>query len=74
MAHLSFDALGRLEKMVRGIPYIEHAGELCDSCLIEKQWWLLFRKTAKYRAAKALELVHDELCWPIMSATHGGQR
>ena len=26
--HLSFDALSRLEKMVRGLPHIEHAGEL----------------------------------------------
>jgi hypothetical protein len=31
--HLSFDALGRLEKMVRGLPHIEYVGELCDSCL-----------------------------------------
>ena len=29
--HLSFDALGRLEKMVRGLPHIKHGGELCDS-------------------------------------------
>ena len=34
--HLSFDALGRLEKMVRRLPHIEHAGELCDSCLAEE--------------------------------------
>jgi len=35
--HLSFDALGRLEKMVTGLPHIEHTGELCDSCLVRKQ-------------------------------------
>ena len=29
--HLSFDTLGRLEKMVRGLPHIKHEGELCDS-------------------------------------------
>ena len=34
--HLSFDALGRLEKMVQGLPHIEPRGELCDSCLAEK--------------------------------------
>ena len=33
--HLSFDALGRLEKMVRGLPHIKHEGELCDSCLVK---------------------------------------
>ena len=34
--HLSFDTLGRLEKMVRGLLHIKHAGELCDSCLARK--------------------------------------
>ena len=34
--HLSFDALGRLEKMVQGLPHIKHGGELCDSCLARK--------------------------------------
>ncbi|XP_066361255.1 uncharacterized protein [Miscanthus floridulus] len=35
-SHLSFDALGRLEEIVRGLPHIEHVGELCDSCLARK--------------------------------------
>ena len=26
--HLSFDALGRLGKMVRGLPHIKHGGKL----------------------------------------------
>ena len=34
--HLSFDTLGRLEKMVTGLPHIKHVGELCDSCLAGK--------------------------------------
>ena len=34
--HLSFDALGQLEKMVRGLLHIKHGGELCDSYLAEK--------------------------------------
>ncbi|XP_066351320.1 uncharacterized protein [Miscanthus floridulus] len=29
--HLNFDALGWLEKIVRGLPHIKHVGELCDS-------------------------------------------
>ena len=36
LGQLSFDALGRLEKMVRGLPHIKHTGELCDSCLARK--------------------------------------
>ncbi|XP_066333454.1 uncharacterized protein [Miscanthus floridulus] len=35
--HLSFDALGQLEKMVRGLPHIKHVGELCDSYLAGKK-------------------------------------
>ena len=45
--HLSFDALGQLEKMVRGLPHIKHGGELCDSCLAGKQRRLPFPKAAK---------------------------
>jgi hypothetical protein len=72
--HLSFDALGKLEKMVWGLPHIEHAGELCDSCLARKQRRLLFPKTTKYRVAEALELVHRDLCGPITPTTHGGRK
>ena len=72
--HLSFDALGRLEKMVRGLPHIKHGGELCDNCLAGKQRRLPFPKVAKYRAKDALELVHGDLCGPITSATNGGRR
>jgi hypothetical protein len=72
--HLSFDALGNLEKMVRGLLHIEHAAELRDSCLAGKQRRLPFPKTAKYRAAEALKLVHGDLCGPIMPATHGGRK
>ena len=69
--HLSFDALGRLEKMVTRLPHIEHAGELCDGYLVWKQRRLPFPKTTKYHAVEALELVHGDLCGPITSETHG---
>jgi hypothetical protein len=58
--------------MVRGMPHIKHAGELCDGCLAGKQRRLPFPKAAKYRAGNALELVHGDL--PITPATHGGRR
>ena len=60
--------------MVTGLPHIEHAGELCDSCLVGKQIRLSFLKTAKYRAAEALDLVHGDLCGPITLATHSGRK
>ena len=72
--HLSFDALGRLEKMVTRLPHIEHVGELCDNCLVRKQRRLSFPKMAKYHATEALELVHGDLCGPITPATHDGRK
>ena len=63
-----------MEKMVRGLPHIRHAGELCDSCLAGKQRRLPFPKEAKYHATDALELVHGDLCGTITPATNGGRR
>jgi transposase InsO family protein len=74
--HLSFDALKELARhgMVRGLPRIEHVGELCDSCLAGKQRRRSFPKTARYRADEQLELVHGDLCGPITPATHCGRK
>ena len=72
--HLSFDALDWLERMVRGLPHIKYRGELCDSCLARKHRRLPFPKATKYRAEEALELVHSDLCGPIMLATCDGRR
>jgi hypothetical protein len=60
--------------MVRGLPRIEHADELCDSCLAGNQRRLPFPKTAKFSAADVLELIHGDLCGPITPPTHGGRR
>ena len=60
--------------MVTGLPAIQHVSELCDSCLAGKQRRRPFPKTARYRAADPLELVHGDLCGPITPATHGGRR
>jgi len=72
-SHLSFDMLGWLGKMVRGLPHNEHRAELCDSCLARKQRRLPFPKAAKYRAVNALKLVHGDLYGPIMPATNCGR-
>lgn len=74
--HIGFDALAKLEHedMVHGLPKIERGGELCDSCLAGKQRRHAFPQKAKYCAEGLLDLVHDDLCRPIMPATHGGRR
>ena len=72
-SHLSFDALGRPEKIVRGLPHIKHVGKLCNNCLARKQRRLSFPKAAKYHTADALELIHGDLCGPITPDINGGQ-
>jgi hypothetical protein len=74
--HISFDALTSLAQrcMVRGLPLITHAEELCDNYLAGKLRRLPFPKKTLYRAEDRLKLVHGDLCGPITPATHGGRR
>lgn len=51
--------------MVGGAPLIAHHDQLCHACLATKQTWLLFPKTAHWRASKPLELVQIDLCGPM---------
>uniref|UniRef100_A0ACD6AP94 Uncharacterized protein n=1 Tax=Avena sativa TaxID=4498 RepID=A0ACD6AP94_AVESA len=76
LGHLHFDGLQRMARggLVRGLPHIEHADELCQACLAGKQRRLPFPQKAHYRAQKPLELVHGDLCGPITPLTPGGRR
>jgi hypothetical protein len=60
--------------MVRGLPQINHVNQVCDNCLAGKQKWATFPSMAKYRAEEKLELVHGDLCGPVMPATLGAKR
>jgi hypothetical protein len=59
--------------MVSGLPQIDHIDQVCNSCLVRKQKHALFPLAAKYRAVEKLELVHSNLCNPVMPATPGGK-
>jgi hypothetical protein len=69
--HLNFQGLRRLADgdMVDGLQRIDHVGEVCDNCLTGKQRRLSFSSEAKYRVAHKLELVHGDLCGPMMPST-----
>jgi hypothetical protein len=54
--------------MVRELPPIEQVEQVCDGCMAGKQCWHLFPVYNNYRAAHCLELVHADLCGPIMLA------
>jgi hypothetical protein len=74
--HQHFEALRRMARsnMVRGLPAVEHADQLCDACLIEKQRRAPFPQQAKYRAKVSLELVHADICGPISPPMPGGKK
>lgn len=61
------------KNMARGMPCIEHVGEYCDGCMLGKQHRVPFPQAATYRAEERLELVHTDLCGPILPATPGGR-
>jgi hypothetical protein len=76
LGHVNFGSLekmGRLE-MVHGLPPISHAEQFCDTYVLTKYRRGVFPKQSKYRADKALELVHGDLCGPVKPATPGGRR
>jgi transposase InsO family protein len=68
----SLEKMGRL-KMVRGPLPISDAEQFCDTCVLTKHHCGVFPKQSKYRADKALELVHGDLCGPVKLATPGGR-
>lgn len=73
--HLHFDALRKLnkEKMVDGLPPVEHVHQLCTDCVATKLKRKPFPAQAKRRADGLLDLVHGDLCGPITPATPGGK-
>jgi len=72
--HLGFDNLQKLvhNKMVRGLPSLDHVNQVCGVCLAGKQRRAPFPDNARRRAAHALDLVHGDLCGPISPPTPSG--
>ena len=65
--HLNFGGLELLFKknMVKGLPYINHPDQLCEGCLLGKQFRKSFPKESNSRAQKPLELIHTDVCGPF---------
>ena len=60
--------LGR-RQMVRGMPVLDPVERICDVCVTAKQRRAAFPQAAKFRAARLLDLVHEDICGPITLAT-----
>ncbi|GJS21486.1 zinc finger, CCHC-type containing protein [Tanacetum coccineum] len=76
LGHLNFDDINKMTRkgLVEGIPRINHAGQICDACLLGKQSRTPFPNQAKFRSKNPLDLVYGDLCGPISPATHSGKK
>ena len=73
--HLNCESLMLMEKnkMVLGIPKLEHTNNLCEVCVMGKQHRKSFPKKSS-RASQPLELVYSDVCGPITPTSIGGNR
>ena len=74
--HLNFGGLKTLQQknMVTGLPQITASSQVCEECVISKQHRNQFPQGKSWRAKKALELVHSDICGPITPHFNGGKR
>lgn len=60
--------------MVRGMPKINQPNKVCTGCLMSKQTRRPFPAQATYKAEEILELIHGDLCGPIIPETLAGNK
>nr|GEV44241.1 zinc finger, CCHC-type [Tanacetum cinerariifolium] len=74
--HLNFNNINKMTRknLVDGIPRINHAGQVCDACLLGKHSRIPFPNQAKFISKNPLDLVYGDLCGPISPATHSGKK
>jgi transposase InsO family protein len=62
------------KKMVNGLPSINQPDQLCEGCLVGKQFRKSFSKESTTRANEPLQLVHVDVCGPIKSSSFSKNR
>nr|CAN63536.1 hypothetical protein VITISV_002860 [Vitis vinifera] len=74
--HLNFGGLKTLQQknMVTGLPQIIASSQFCEECVVSKQHCNQFPQVKSWRAKKALELVHSDICGPIIPNSNGSKR
>jgi hypothetical protein len=60
--------------MVRGLPMLKASSKVCDDCMIGKQHQEAIPKKSLWRASKQLQLVHADICGPILPKSNNGKR
>lgn len=76
LGHVNSETIRNMmqKELALGLPkgFIEK--KVCGSCLLGKHARQTFPKATSFRATKALELLHGDLCGPITPMTQGGNR
>jgi hypothetical protein len=74
LGHVNMLELRRMtnQELVRGLPHIGAVDDLCEACMAGKQRRTPFPDQATWRAERALELVHGDLCGLITTTTPSG--
>ncbi|KAL8156085.1 hypothetical protein AgCh_001244 [Apium graveolens] len=76
LGHVNYQEMSLMakEKMVKGFSNITQPKDVCVGILLSKQTRKQMPTKSTFSAAKVLELVHDDLCGPIMPETTVGNR
>lgn len=60
--------------MVVDLLQIDHLPQVCEGCVVGKQHRDSFPRGKAWRAKKALELVHSDICGPIDPQSNGSKQ
>ncbi|KAL8110234.1 hypothetical protein AgCh_026086 [Apium graveolens] len=76
LGHVNYHALSLMskERMVEGMAKIVQTEEICSGCLISKQAPKKFPSKSQFLCGPILELIHGDLCGPILPETASGKR
>ena len=74
LGHVNFKSLELLlkRKMVNCLRSINHPDQLCEGCLLGKQFRKSFRQESHSKAQEPPELIHTNVCGPIKPSSFGG--
>jgi len=67
LGHANFDSLKMMarKKMLKVLPSIIHLNQLCERCLVGKQFCKSFLNESILRASQNLQEIHDNVCGSI---------
>ena len=54
-----------LKEMLKGLPSIIHPNQLCERCLVGKQFYKIFLNESTLRENQPLQEIHADVCSPI---------